>query len=301
MSHLPSATDTSVSSALPLRPLVKWVGGKRQLLPEIMGRLPSDFSHFVEPFFGGGAVLFAIQPQFALINDLNTELMNVYTVVRDYPQKLIQHLRKHARQHCEDYFYEVRQWDRKASYNQLEPATRAARLIYLNRTCYNGLYRVNSRGEFNTPIGRYKNPRILDEDAITAMSQYFNSADITITSTDYRDAITTVLEKPLSQRKKTLVYLDPPYMPLSKTSSFVSYTGDGFDETEQVALYEQCCKLDEAGVRFLLSNSAHKTIVDLYKDFHQSFVSARRNVNSVATKRGSVEELLVSNYDISCQ
>ncbi|MDO5746294.1 MAG: DNA adenine methylase [Actinomycetaceae bacterium] len=286
-----SAVSTRNSRTQQLAPIVKWVGGKRQLLPHILPLIPANISTYVEPFLGGGAVLFALQPKRAIVNDFNTELMNLYQVIRDEPQELIDRLREHAGRNNSDYFYEIRSWDRQDTYRKLKPATRAARLVYLNKTCYNGLFRVNQSGHFNTPFGRYKNPRIVDEPAIRALSDYLSTADIDLRTGDYRGAL-----KNLSTT--AFVYFDPPYMPVSTSASFTGYTEGGFDATEQIALRDTCRELNKQGIRFLLSNSAHPLILDLYSEFRIDMVEARRAVNSKAERRGVVTEVLVRNYEL---
>ncbi len=177
-----------------LKPFLKWVGGKRQLLGELVPLIKSmcpNSATYVEPFLGGGAVLFALQPSKAIVNDLNSELINVYEVVRDEPDGLIELLTEHERLHCEEYFYRVRALDRAENFSELSNVERAARMIYLNRTCFNGLYRVNSAGYFNVPFGRYKNPAIVNEQTLRAASEYLKSNDVTICNEDYR----TLLER----------------------------------------------------------------------------------------------------------
>lgn len=272
-------------------PILKWVGGKRQLLSEIRGLIP-EYTTYYEPFIGGGAVLFDRQPERAVINDSNEELINVYRVIKDSPDQLIGHLSAHRENNCEEYFYRVRAMDRDAAvFREMTAAERAARIIYLNKTCYNGLFRVNSAGEFNAPWGRYKNPNILNEAAIRAISGYLNSAKVVIKCGDYREALKGI-------RKGAFVYFDPPYMPISASSSFTGYTAMGFREEEQVALKEQCDLLNQKGVKFLLSNSSCKFIEDLYQGYVITKVGAKRAVNADPSKRGAVEEVLVRNYEL---
>lgn len=274
-------------------PIVKWVGGKRQLLDQIRPLIPK-FSTYYEPFIGGGAVLFDIQPSKAIINDSNYELINVYNVIKDKPEKLIEKLYEHKEKNCKEYFYEVRGLDRdKKKYDLLSDVERAARIIYLNKTCYNGLFRVNSLGEFNSPWGKYKNPNITNETTIRALSGYFNSNNIAIKCGDYREVL-----KDINIGEGSFVYLDPPYMPISTSSSFTGYTANGFGEEDQIALKEQCDILNQKGVKFLLSNSSCKFIEDLYKDYIITKVCAKRAINVKADRRGEIDEVLVRNYEL---
>jgi DNA adenine methylase len=268
-------------------PFLKWVGGKRQLMPTIVKLLPQKFNNYFEPFIGGGAVLFHNQPEKAVINDFNSELINVYEVIRDQPEALIEDLKIHKNE--SDYFYDLRQLDRSSSFENLSVVNRASRIIYLNKTCFNGLYRVNNSGEFNSPFGRYKNPNIVNELTIKAVSKYLNDNEITILNTDFELAI-------VSAKKNDFVYFDPPYNPVSKSSNFTGYVQSGFGEDEQRRLRDLCIDLNEKGVKFLLSNSATPLIIELYKDFDIQFVKANRQINSIAHKRGEVEEVLIRNY-----
>lgn len=269
-------------------PVVKWVGGKRQLLDEITPLLPRRITHYCEPFLGGGAVLFAIQPSKAIVNDLNADLITMYEVIRDDVDGLIESLKKH--ENTSEHFYAVRDIDRdKASYRALSKLEKASRLIYLNKTCFNGLFRVNSSGEFNSPFGHYKNPNIVNEPVLRAVSKYFTANSVTFYSEDFERTLARV-------GKGSFVYLDPPYDPVSDTASFTGYNKGGFDRKEQVRLKQCCDSLTERGVKFMLSNSATEFIRDLYKDYSVSIVRAKRAINSDATKRGEIEEVLVTNY-----
>lgn len=273
-------------------PILKWVGGKRQLLDDIQPLVPKCSTYY-EPFIGGGAVLFGTQPNKAIINDSNEELINVYKTIKSSPAELIEVLIQHKDNSCEDYYYEIRALDRdKEAYRELSDVERAARIIYLNKTCYNGLFRVNSSGEFNAPWGRYTNPNITNETTIRALHNYLNKANITIKCGDYREALKGI-------RKGAFVYLDPPYMPISESSSFTGYTAGRFDEQEQIALKEQCDILNSRGIKFLLSNSSCPFIEDLYKEYKIEHVRAKRAINSKADKRGAVEEVLVRNYELN--
>lgn len=269
-------------------PVVKWVGGKRQLLDEITPLLPKHITSYCEPFLGGGAVLFSIQPTKAIVNDLNEDLIIVYEVIRDDVETLIESLKKH--ENTAEYFYAIRDTDRnKESYSSMSRVEKASRLIYLNKTCFNGLFRVNSLGEFNSPFGHYKNPNIVNEPVLRAVSKYFNANNISFYSEDFAETMNRV-------GKGGFVYLDPPYDPVSDTASFTGYNKGGFDRNEQIRLKQCCDELTTRGVKFMLSNSATDFIKDLYKDYRVTVVKAKRAINSDASKRGAIEEVLITNY-----
>lgn len=271
-------------------PVVKWVGGKRQLLSEITPLIPKRFTSYCEPFLGGGAVLFSVQPSRAIVNDLNEDLIAVYEVIRDDVEALVAELKKH--ENTPEYFYKIRDMDRnKELYQSLTKVERASRLIYLNKTCFNGLFRVNSLGEFNSPFGHYKNPNIVNEPVLKAVNKYLVSSNITFYSEDFAVTLDRI-------GKGGFVYLDPPYDPVSDTASFTGYNKGGFARTEQIRLKQCCDDLTRRGVKFVLSNSATDFIKDLYKDYNISVVQAKRAVNSDASKRGLVEEVLIRNYGI---
>ena len=269
-------------------PVVKWVGGKRQLLPQILPLIPKRMTAYCEPFLGGGAVLFALQPKRALVNDLNQDLITVYRVIKENADALIEHLSRH--ENTPEYFYRIRDLDRdKEAYAALSDVEKASRLLYLNKTCYNGLFRVNASGAFNSPYGHYRRPNIVNEQTIRGVSRYFNSCDITFFSGDFASVLEQV-------PKGGFVYLDPPYDPVSDTASFTGYNRGGFGREEQVRLKECCDALTARGVKFLLSNSATPFIRELYGSYRVSIVQARRAVNSVASRRGAIEEVPVRNY-----
>ena len=270
-------------------PVVKWAGGKRQSLKEIMRYLPANIDTYYEPFLGGGALLFALQPERAIVNDLSAELMNLYQVLKDDLEGLLADLRKHRNE--ANYFYQIRELDRdRVKYASLTPTQKASRTIFLNKICYNGLYRVNRAGEFNAPFGNYKNPKILDESKLRAVSEYFNQAEIKFLCTDFVEAVPEIDEG-------SFVYLDPPYDPVSKSASFTSYDKGGFRRAEQQRLKLFCDQLHQKGVKFLLSNSATDFILELYQDYQIERIKAKRRMNSDPNKRGAVEEILVRNYE----
>jgi DNA adenine methylase len=265
-----------------LRPILKWAGGKRSLVPRILEELPERIGTYYEPFLGGAAVFLALaeEKRFerAVISDKNKELINLYTVVRDDPHALLKVLAKLQEQNSEAEYYEIR-GKRGGS-----PVQRAARLIYLNKTGYNGLYRVNSSGGFNVPYGRYKRPKIYDPARVLAASQALQG--VRIDTADFEDSCR-------SARPGDAVYLDPPYLPVSKTASFSAYHADAFGLTEHQRLAKAFSKLVERQVCVVLSNSDTSETRDLYKKFKPSGVQVRRPINSVASRRGAVSEILV--------
>ena len=270
-------------------PVLKWVGGKRQLLPSIKPMLPKRITSYCEPFVGGGAVLFDLQPKRAIVNDINSDLILVYTVIRDNVEALIELLETYPNE--EGFYYELRNIDREQEkYDKLSEIEKAARVIFLNKTCYNGLYRVNNAGEFNSPFGKYKNPNIVNAPVLRAVSAYFNSSEITFSTADFE----LVLEQ---VRRGTFVYLDPPYYPVSDTSSFTGYSKGGFSREQQIQLRECCDRLNARGVKFMLSNSATDFIREQYSNYHITIVQAKRAINSVASKRGDVDEVIITNYE----
>lgn len=271
-------------------PFLKWAGGKRQLMPEIREMLPDGVTThpYYEPFIGGGALFFELLPKRAVINDYNEELINVYTAIRDNPSALIEDLKRHK--NTAEYFYKIRAIDRQPLFRNLTKIERASRIIYLNKTCYNGLYRVNNAGEFNSPFGRYKNPNIVNEPVIKAVSKYLNSSQIQISSCDYALILKDI-------PTDSFVYLDPPYHPISESSSFTGYVQGGWDEGEQLRLRDVCNRLSERGIKFLLSNSASDFIREIYSDYNIHIVQAKRSVNSNPSRRGQVDEFLIRNYE----
>jgi DNA adenine methylase len=271
------------------RPFLKWVGGKGQLLDELLKRVgqAEPFERYHEPFIGGGALFFELARQQrlgrkrAFLSDNNPNLIDAYLGVRDHLDELIQRLKAHKSKHSETYYYEVR-----AQVPRELPA-RAARIIYLNKTGYNGLYRENSKGNFNVPFGRYKNPTICDEVNLRAASQVLQRARIEVRHFE------SVLKV---SKPGDLVYFDPPYWPLSLTSSFTSYAQAGFGEDSQRLLAKVFEELTGKGVKALLSNSMTPFIQELYEPFKIQTVLAARAVNSRANGRGKIEEALVRNF-----
>jgi DNA adenine methylase len=274
---------------LEILPLLKWVGGKRQILGELISLMPSTYNTYCEPFLGGGALFFALHPSKAIVNDINEELINFYEVVRDDHQALLDIISEYQAKDCEEFFYEIRALDRDVeNFKKTSKVVKAARTFYLNRTCFNGLYRVNSKGFFNSPYGKPIYKFIIDTDRFVAMSTYLKEQDITLCSNTYE----YVLDK---LKKGDFVYLDPPYDRVS-TTSFTSYSKYDFTQADQHRLRLACDKLNERGVKFMLSNAPTDFIVEEFKDYHQSFVSASRIVNSKVEGRGKVKEIIVRNY-----
>lgn len=271
-------------------PVVKWVGGKRQLINELVQFLPKTaFTKYYEPFLGGAAMLFHLQPKKAVVNDVNADLINMYQVIKDNVEELINELNLHPNE--EQHFYDVRDWDRnKNIYDEKTNIEKAARLIFLNKTCYNGLFRVNNAGEFNTPFGHYANPGIVNPPVLRAVSKYLQDNEITFLSGNFSDALKNITEH-------SFVYFDPPYDPVSDSSSFTGYSKGGFGREQQESLKEVCDNLTKQNIKFMLSNSATDYIRNLYKDYNIHIVQAKRAVNSVASRRGFVDEVVVTNYE----
>lgn len=271
------------------QPFLKWAGGKRQLLPVIKQYLPGRYNSYFEPFVGAGALLLDQQPQTAVINDVNEELINCYRVIRDMPIDLIESLKTHR--NTKAYFYSVRELDRGAEFSKLTPVQRASRIIYLNKTCYNGLFRVNKSGQFNAPFGRYKNPKIVNADVIMSIHHYLNENQVTILNEDFTRAVATA-------QRGDFVYFDPPYDPVSDTASFTGYSLQSFGRAEQIRLRDCFDDLTRRGCLVMLSNSSTDFIADLYSDYNILKVPANRNINSVSTKRGKINEFLILNYPL---
>ncbi len=273
-----------------LKPIVKWVGGKQQLLAQFKQFFPEHVNGYIEPFLGGGAVFFylwnsgAVNDRIILL-DNNEELINLYLALRDYPDELIRLLTVHQARHSREYYYKIRSADKQAE--KLDSIERAARTLYLNRTCYNGLYRVNSKGQFNVPMGRYKQPRIVFKENLLAVSSAIQN--VTIEVKDFRDTLHIA-------QPGDFIYFDPPYHPLSKSSNFTQYTADNFTEKEQRDLAELYAGLSAKGCLCMLSNSDTPLIRELYAPFRTETVYAKRAVNSKAKGRAAIKELVVLNY-----
>ena len=273
------------------KPFVKWAGGKRQLLSVITSHIPHKFERYFEPFLGGGAVFFSLVSKDRkakwFISDLNSELILSYVTIRDKVKELVSSLEIHAKNYSKNqnvYYYKVRESNPK------EDVDKVSRLIFLNKTCFNGLYRVNSKGKFNVPVGRYVNPNIISKENLLAVSDVLQSKDISIKCQDFEDA--------LKVGPGDFVYLDPPYQPVSTTASFTSYTDSDFDFSDQERLFVKFKSLDKKGAKVLLSNSTSDKILELFKEFSDGIIKidANRFINSVSQKRTGHTELLIKNY-----
>ena len=274
-----------------VKPFLKWVGGKRQLLDQISPLIPAEYQRYIEPFAGGGAVFFSLSEQLqsanipAWLNDINPELINAYCVVRDAPQELLEDLKTHIYE--KEYFLAIRGLDRTPDgLASLSPLKRASRFIYLNRTAFNGLYRVNARGQFNVPFGRYKNPLIADTKTILACSAALQNVQLGNAS------FTDILG---SAGAGDFVYLDPPYIPLNDTSYFTSYSHDGFGIAEQQRLAGMIAEMAARGARFIASNAYVPELKELYNGFKIIKVKATRAINADKNGRQAISEALITN------
>lgn len=275
---------------LKAKPFVKWAGGKRSIIDKLMKLVPEDYKTYYEPFVGGGAMLYELQPKKAVINDYNTELMNVYECVKDENKfsNMCLELNKHEAKHSEEYYYQIRDLDKdKKKFSKLADYKRAARTIYLNKACFNGLYRVNSKNEFNVPSGKKNKVNTYDGPNLGIIHCLLNFNDIKLLSTDFEEAVKNA-------KKGDFIYFDPPYD--SDTSTFNNYTENGFGKEEQKRLAEVFKDLDKRGCYVMLSNYNTKLIKELYKGFNFNYVTAQRNIGASAKNRGAVEEVIITNY-----
>ncbi|WP_294429311.1 DNA adenine methylase [uncultured Treponema sp.] len=288
------------------KPFIKWVGGKSQLLDEIREKYPSKIEKYCEPFVGGGAVLFDVlntfQPEEILINDINKELINTYSQIKNNCEVLISQLseiqsiyKNHSVEENKDFFYEKRNRynELKVNGNDSENLEKAVLFVFLNKTCFNGLYRVNSKGLFNVPFNNAKNPLLCDEDNLRACSNLLQNVEMKVG--DYKGCKDFI-------DSDTFVYIDPPYRPLTQTAAFTSYSETGFSDKEQIELGNFITEISNKGAMVLASNSDPKNanendnfFDDLYSQFKIKRVSASRMINSNAKKRGVINELLISN------
>ncbi len=266
-------------------PFLKWAGGKRQLIPQMKNYFPKSFNKYIEPFVGGGAIFFYMLPEKAILIDINEELINCFKVIKHKVEELIDLLKNHKNE--KEYYYQIRNLDRNPEvYKKLSDVEKASRTIYLNRCCYNGLYRVNSKGQFNVPFGRYKNPNFCDEKNLEAVSSALKNVNV------LRGSFEVCLDY---AEKDDFIYFDPPYQPISQTSSFTSYTKENFGIESQRKLFSVFKSLDNRGCKLLLSNSYNDFILDLFNDYQIILLNAKRAINSNATKRGIIKEVLVLN------
>lgn len=277
------------------KPFIKWVGGKGKLILELEKYFPKEFNRYYEPFVGGGALFFYLKQSkdisFSSINDINSKLITAYKQIQQNPEKLISLLKNIETEYKklslieqEKYFYKMRENYNKENIDEL---TTAAYLIFLNKTCFNGMYRENSKGEYNIPFGDQKNPTICDEENILAVSKRLKNTEIT--SQPFEKSIENC-------QKGDFIYFDPPYYPINVTSSFTSYSKSTFDQKEQEKLRNVFANLAKKSCFVMLSNSNTPFINDLYKDFHINYLYAARSINSKGDKRGKIKEVVVTNY-----
>ncbi len=276
------------------KPFLKWVGGKGQLLTQLEKFFPKKYGSYFEPFIGGGAVFFSISPRKSHLNDINQTLIQSYLNVRNNVEQLIVSLKKIENEFLskneeerKEFYYSIRE-----KYNSLlsEDFEKSIYFLFLNKTSFNGIYRENSKGGFNVPMGKYKNPKIVDEDNLKAVSKML--ANSNISSGSYIDAVKDAVAG-------DFVYFDPPYHPLSETSSFTSYSKDSFSKEDQIILRDLFIELDKKGVFVMLSNSSAPFIKEIYSGYSQIPVSASRMINSKADKRGKINEVVIVNYPIT--
>lgn len=270
---------------------VKWAGGKKQLIEQFKPFFPKEINRYFEPFVGGGAVAFYIikhyKPKMVFISDSNKELINTYLVIRNDVEKLISKLKEYKKKHSKKFYYKIRAENPKG----LSSLERAVRLIYLNKTCFNGLYKVNSKGEFNVPMGNYNNPAIVNEKDLREVSKLLKNTKISAQQFNKIES---------KVRKNDFVYFDPPYYPLKK-KSFTTYTKERFLDKEQKELARLFKALDKKGAKVMLSNSDSAFIRELYRDYKIDEVEANRAINSDAEGRGKINEIIVTNYKIGKQ
>jgi DNA adenine methylase len=268
-------------------PIVKWAGGKTKLLDALLARRPMRFRRYFEPFFGGGALYFRLAPTHAVLSDKNPDLMNMYRCVAWNVEAVIRRLRRHREHHCDEHYYEVRERWNDATQRQSE-VERAAAFVYLNKTCFNGLYRVNSRGEFNVPVGRYSAPRMFEPVQLRMVSRTLQRSDLRCG--DYAEAVADA-------QAGDFVYFDPPYDPITETANFTSYTASCFGADDQRELARVARTLAQRGVHVMLSNHDTPFIRELYSEFQLDRVMVARAINSKASGRGAVAELIITNPD----
>lgn len=285
----------------PVAPVVKWAGGKKQLLAHLAPLFPQEMARYHEPFLGGGAVFFYLAPLrqvSSLLSDLNEELITFYRVLRDDTEALLDALREVAEVYWrldeeaqKVMYYRWREADRDPAFQEWSPLRRAVRFYFLNKTGYNGLYRLNQRGWFNVPWGRHKKPAIYAPQALREAASILGAFAVRLDAMPFEEALDRA-------RPGDFVYLDPPYVPLSSTANFTTYTREGFGLEDQARLAQWCRELDRRGVRFLLSNSDTPQVREWYAGFRMMQVQARRSINSKARSRGPVPELVVWNYEV---
>lgn len=274
-----------------LHPILKWAGGKTQLLDKLISKCPKKYNKYYEPFVGGGALFLSLKPKKSVINDNNKELISVYKCLRNkkWFDKMLSKIDEFASQHNEDKYYEVRDIDKQRSYKKLKLFEKAARTIYLNKTCFNGLYRVNSKGYFNVPWNGNLKPSFYDIDNINSVHNFFLKTKPTILMCDFEKAVSTA-------KKGDFVYFDPPYDTFENKKSFTTYTKDSFGKEEQVRLAKLFKELSMKGVYVMASNHNTHFIRELYSEFNIEVINAKRSINSKGNGRGAVEEVIITNY-----
>lgn len=277
---------------LKAKPFVKWAGGKRQIIDKLTKLVPEKYDTYYEPFVGGGALLFELSPKKAVINDYNKELMNVYKTISDDNgyEEVIKILNKYEIKHSEEFYYKIRDIDRDESkFKKLSNPERAARTIYLNKACFNGLYRVNSKGYFNVPFNKKQAINTYDGQNMTLAYVYFQTNDVKMLSADFEEAVKDA-------KKGDFIYFDPPYDSENNTT-FNDYTEGGFGKEEQIRLSKVFKDLHNRGCFVMLSNHNTTLVNELYEDFNIHVIKAKRNINSKGNKRGKVEEVIITNYE----
>ena len=294
---LSTALDVSIKDlmnidiSIPARPFVKWAGGKTQIINRLKEFMPQQFNRYYEPFVGGGAFLFSIAPEHSTISDQNSELICAYKCFQNESmyKQLICKLREHEKNHSEEYYSEIREWDRKDNFAMLDEVERAARFIYLNKACFNGLYRVNSKGYFNVPSAKKNVVRAFDEDNFNALRSYLGKKDVLVLNQDYAKTVEAAV-------RGDFVYFDPPYDVFPDKNGFVDYGKDGFNKDEQVRLRDCFRELSDRGVFVMLSNHNTPFINEIYAGFNIHVIDAKRMINSDPNGRGNVQEVIITNY-----
>ncbi len=272
---------------MPASPIIKWVGGKSRLVPELLKRAPKNYRRYFEPFLGGGALFFALEPDDAWLGDMNRPLIEMYHAVAERPEAVISRLEQHKKNNLNGYYNEVREWWNTRREFAADKVGAAAAFIFLNKTCFNGLWRVNRDGFFNVPKGDYKDPAIFDPDEIRAAARALGGARLMVNEYD----VTTV-----EAQGGDFVYFDPPYDPISETSSFTSYTKDRFGKAEQKRLAEYARALASKGVQVMLSNSDTPFVRELYEGFAIDVIQRAGTISSKGSKRGKVNEVVITSY-----
>ena len=281
---------------LKAKPFVKWAGGKRQIIDKLLKLVPVEYNTYYEPFIGGGALLFELSPKKAVINDSNKELMNIYQIIStdEGYEETLKILNSYEKKHNEEFYYKIRNLDKdKEKFAKLTNAERAARTIYLNKACFNGLYRVNRKGEFNVPFNKKLKINTYDSQNMTLAYIYFQTNDITMLNTDFEETVKNA-------KKGDFIYFDPPY-DSENQDTFNSYTEDGFGKDEQIRLAKVYKELSDKGCYVMLSNHNTTLIKELYKDYNIHIITAKRNINSKGEKRGEVEEVIITNYKVEME